>query len=134
MSKSNLKNINKLSSSKKQYLLYVNSSYANLLYKLKKSSIWIISKNKWTSVFYIKDNNNYNILVNWDYWWDNYRLYKTNCINYNPNPLITLDITVEIKTQIRYKHIDIDILNFLIWQEKKKIRLKKQLKYKNNWL
>lgn len=127
MSKSNLKNINKLSTSKIPYIFYINSDYANILYKLKKSVTWHITETTPLVNSYWKYNSTkHSILVfNLRQKIKRYGYVKQFTVYYNPNNSNALKSSMEIVSKLNYKYLDLDVFWFF---EKKRIALKKKQK------
>lgn len=112
MSKSNLKNINNLTTTKNPYILYTNSTYSNLLYKLQKSCAWSLKTNLWWNQSLTKSNENMNFLaiMDFDKIWVTYMLVKDTTVKYNPNPMVSINTTIEVTSVANYNYVDIDLL------------------------
>lgn len=130
MSKSNLKNINTLNQKKTPYILYQQSTYSNLLYKLQKSCIWNQTKNAYSpsTKFYFDKTTNIVIFLNHNKIWYDYKFLKTSIIRYNPNKLQTSNSNVELTSTIKYQYTDIDLVKHFEKLKKNNLKLQNEIK------
>ena len=130
MSKSNLKNINALSTTKNPYIMYVNSTYSNLLYKLQKSCAWSVHTNKLfnQSVVSANENTSFMVTSEFDRLWSTYVFIKDTSVRYNPNPMLGLNTTVEVTSASSYTYVDVDILAYFERLAKAERRKQRKLK------
>lgn len=134
MSKSNLKNINKLATTKNPYILYTNSTYSNLLYKLQKSCAWSTYYQTWLNFSIKQTNENVNFMAvsDFDTMWVTYGLIKNTFIKYNPNPMSGLGSTIEVTSVNQYSYVDIDIVAYFQALAKAERRRQRKLQeYRN---
>lgn len=127
MSKSNLKNINKLRVTKLPYIVYSNSTYSNLLHKLQKSILWGITTHVWLN-FSLDDLNHDNsalITIGIRYTWRNYRMFKNTVTKYNPTQINSNKGLLELSNKVRYRYIDVDMVAYiekLMLQERRRLQ------------
>lgn len=129
MSKSNLKNINKFNTSKIPYILYLQSNYSNLLYKLQKSCSWNINKNFAISkiIKKVQKNTNTTLITDLDDLWMTQIFLKQTHLKYNPNGFVDFFKITEVVSYSNYRYVDIDILRFFEKLNKMRRRKLRQL-------
>lgn len=59
MSKSNIKNINTLNIKKEPSIVFSQSTYASLIFKLKKSTIWLSSHREIKNLIFVSNKNDH---------------------------------------------------------------------------